>query len=111
MVLGPGGVDEAATAARRREMRAAGRAPVAFEYGAERRSYESTMSEEFQDLVASVLAEEPPASRLYLRDILYERRLAGSAPQDRAGLERIIAELGRATTSPLLPRRRGRGKG
>lgn len=102
VMLGPFGVDVDATTARRRELGAVRKGRARFEYGAERRAYEQMLPEDFQDLVAAVLTDEPAASRLYLRDTVYDRCFALGRPLDRDEVRAIIDGLGAATRTSVL---------
>lgn len=101
VAIAAGRVDPVATAGLRR---GAERKPaVAFEYGLERASYQRKLPETFQDLVVALLAEEPPGSRLYMRDIIYARALKhGIADLDAAGIRAMIADLAESSRRPLL---------
>lgn len=111
VVIAHGTVDAAATAALRDA--APPRGPVTtFDFGTERLQYERKLPQEFQDLVVRVLAAEPASSRLYLRDIIYERCFrAGHEALDEVALRHLIADLGEATRRPVLgwPRLRAVG--
>jgi hypothetical protein len=85
-------IDYPATLLRRRTMT---RQPSTdFEYGIGRINYEKAIPEVFQDLVVELSAAAPPASRLHIRDIIYERLLeSGPASLDVEAVKRIIAEV------------------
>lgn len=111
VVIAQGVVDTAGTESLRRA--APPRGPAAtFDFGTERKQYEDRLPQEFQDLVVRVLAAEPASSRLYLRDIIYERCFrSGHETLDEAALRHLIADLGEATRRPVLgwPRLRAVG--
>lgn len=109
VMIGPAGVDGPRTRARRESMRRTGQATEHFQYGQERLAYQSRLPEWFQDLLVEVLAEQPPASRLYLRDMIYSRCLKeGHAGMDRSVLLHMIHDLSEATRKPVLRRHRMR---
>ena len=98
-------IDQAATVKLRQERV---REPaIEFQYGDYRRSYEERLPEEFQDLVVSLLAAEPSGSRLYMRDVVYDRAFThGTATLDADGIRRIISELNVANRQPVLGKSR-----
>ncbi|MEJ1158907.1 hydantoinase B/oxoprolinase family protein [Prosthecomicrobium sp. N25] len=111
VVITDGAVDAAATDALRKA--APPRGPAAtFDFGVERLQYEQRLPQAFQDMVVAILAEEPASSRLYLRDIIYERCFRmGHEALGEAALRHLIADLGEATRRPVLgwPRLRAVG--
>lgn len=113
VVLIEDGVDAAATMKLRQTLRSANtKNPSFFEYGSERQAYETRLSRSFQDLVVEVLAEEPVSSRLYLRDVIYDRALeTGCEHLDRRALRALIDNLTEVARRPALgwPRLRAVG--
>ena len=95
-------IDAEATVSRRESQKGAAR-HVEFDFGKERERYEEMLPPEFQDLVGAVLAKTPAASRLYLRDIIYERALEdGLAGLDKSSLRQIISDLEESARRPIL---------
>jgi len=105
VVIAAGAVDADATAAERKRRTADPRTARAFEIGDERRAYEQRLPEAFQDLVERMLASEPASSRLYLRDVIYERCFEeGHAALDEARIRSLIDSLQVVATQPALGR-------
>ncbi|WP_048710291.1 hydantoinase B/oxoprolinase family protein [Microvirga massiliensis] len=103
VVIVDGKVDNVATETLRRAKGAQGASHEAFDFGQERRLYEEKLPQAFQDLVVRVLSGEPASSRLYLRDIIYERCFrSGHEDLDEAALRHMISDLGEATRRPVL---------